>query len=110
MKLKCFAFYDSKGQFFMTPFFYPSVGQASRFFGDLLEDPKASLSKHPEDYSLYLLGEYDDGSGMMFPSTQPAHLISGIEYMRSRENLRSVKAPESEVSVPLNGKVTEVVR
>jgi len=30
-------------------------------------DPKHDMHRHPEDYSLWILGEFDDATGAMLP-------------------------------------------
>lgn len=45
---------------FMQPFFAKSVGEAKRSFRDACGDPKMEFSRHPEDYTLWLLGSWDD--------------------------------------------------
>jgi len=63
MKMLMFGIYDEKSLSYGTPFFQPQIGQAMRAFGDLAKDPQSAIAKHPEDYSLYHLGEYDDHTG-----------------------------------------------
>ena len=63
MKLKVFAIYDSKAQAYMHPFYSNSIGQAVRMFEDASNDPKSQMCKHPGDFTLFHIGEYDDESG-----------------------------------------------
>lgn len=62
MTLKVFAVYDSKALCYGVPFFMPSVGAAVRAFGDLACDPQSSVSKHPTDYILFEVGEFNDST------------------------------------------------
>lgn len=48
---------------FMRPFFAPSTGAAVRSFGDEVKRADSEMAKHPEDYELYKLGEWDDSDG-----------------------------------------------
>lgn len=45
---------------FMQPFFAKSKQEAMRSFGDAVIDPKMEFIKHPNDYSLHFIGEWDD--------------------------------------------------
>lgn len=45
---------------FGRPFYVPSVGVAERSFRDECRNPESEISKHPEDYELFLLGDYDE--------------------------------------------------
>lgn len=59
MILKCFAVFDVKAGAFLPPFFLPETPVAVRVFGDCVNDSQHQFGKHPEDYSLFLLGEFD---------------------------------------------------
>lgn len=60
MILQIFAVYDSKADAYLQPFFMPSKGQAMRSFQDLSNEPKTQFNKHPEDFTLFHIGEFDD--------------------------------------------------
>lgn len=62
-KLKMFAPFDSKLQVYMNPMFFLHTGQAERVWVDLCNGPDSMLSKHPEDFTLFQVGEFDDSSG-----------------------------------------------
>lgn len=64
MKTKVFSVFDSKAAVFGTPFFMPTEGAAVRAFTDAANDGGTLLSKHPEDFSLFLIAEFDDGIGV----------------------------------------------
>lgn len=63
MDLQCFAVHDKKAQAFITPFYLPNEMMASRTFMDCINDDSHQFSKHPEDYSLFLIGTFDMNSG-----------------------------------------------
>lgn len=63
MVQKVFAVRDSKAQAFLQPFFSVSTGAAVRAFGDAVNEGNSPLAKHPEDYLLFELGEFDDNTG-----------------------------------------------
>lgn len=65
MKTIGFSIYDAKAECYGPPFFAPAVGQAVRHFGDLCRDPQSSIAKHPDDYRLYKIGEFDDSTGVI---------------------------------------------
>lgn len=62
---KVCAVFDSAVQTFGQPFFVPAVGAATRSFSDEVNRKAAdnALAAHPEDYTLYELGEFDDVTG-----------------------------------------------
>lgn len=65
MILKVFAVYDSKALLYDRPFFVNTVGSAVRAFSDAVQDKNAVFAKHPGDYQLYEIGNYDDCSGLL---------------------------------------------
>lgn len=61
MELKIFTVYDSKTEAYMPPFFMQSTGQAMRSFEDTINHEKEHVfGKHPEDFTLFELGKFDD--------------------------------------------------
>lgn len=55
-----FAIFDQKSKAYMQPFFAQSAGCAARSFAVAVNDPTTMLSKHPEDFSLWEIGVFDD--------------------------------------------------
>lgn len=108
MKTKMFAVYDLKAACYGTPFFMPREEVAVRTFSDSVNDsnPNNLWNKHPEDYSLFYIGEYDDESCEVTCS-KPSFILSAA-------SVRAMRHPgfPGEVldTVPQNGKVLEGVR
>lgn len=67
MRLNVYTIFDSASQAYMRPFFMQSDGQALRSFTDIAQDADHEIGKHPEDYSLYRIGTYDDQKGALHP-------------------------------------------
>jgi len=69
---------DAYGQ----PIFAASVGGAVRSFADEINRPNENnqLHKHPEDFDLFLLGEFDDQTGE-FDTTRPAQVAVGKDLV-----------------------------
>lgn len=78
MILLAFAVHDSKVGVFNAPFFQRTKGEAIRGFTDAKNDPQSMLNKHPSDYSLWLLGEWNDADGL-FTSGKPLRIIGADE-------------------------------
>ena len=55
-----FSIYDEKAEVFNTPFFQRAEPEAIRAFADLAVDPNTLIGRHPADFSLYYIGEYND--------------------------------------------------
>lgn len=67
---KVFAVYDSKACFFGQPFFDQHVNSAIRNFSDAVNDgsnPNNMWFKHPEDFSLFEIGDFNNETGELVP-------------------------------------------
>lgn len=75
MIMKVFALRDSKAKCFGPPFYMQERAMAIRALSDLVKDGTQMAARHPEDFTLYQLGEYDDFTGV-FTNQNPHDLIS----------------------------------
>ena len=62
-----YAVFDSASGVYDRPWVSNSDGAAIRAFGDIACDAEHPIGKHPEHYSLFRLGDYDDNSGVIEP-------------------------------------------
>lgn len=72
---------------FMRPFFMQTIGQAVRAFADEINrnDKDNALAQHPEDYDLYLLGEFDEQTGRFLGQDNdrlPRQIAVGKEHRK----------------------------
>lgn len=67
---------------FGQPFFVPSVGLAVRSFGDEINNPDGAMFKHPEDFDLYQIGEYEEETGRLVPLERPRQVAIGKEHVK----------------------------
>ena len=65
MKLNAYTIYDVASGIYMRPFFSQADGQAVRGFKDIATDADHEIGKHPEDYTLYRIGNFNDTTGKM---------------------------------------------
>lgn len=78
MIIKLFAVFDSKAALFGQPFSDQQEGSAIRNFSDAVNDssnPNNLWNKHPEDFSLFQIGEFDNNSGELIPCV-PKSLVT----------------------------------
>lgn len=78
MRYKILAIRDRAIDSFAQPFFSASVGAAVRSFSDEINRAHENnqLNKHPEDFDLYMLGEFDDSAGE-FHCSKPSQVAVG---------------------------------
>lgn len=82
MKLVVFSVLDKAVGAFLQPFFSRSKGEAIRSFTDAAGRPDEPFMKHPDDFVLYFIGEFDDSSGLFLPN-EPQRVMSARECMSS---------------------------
>jgi len=76
MKLKMFALYDSKAEAFGPPFFLDTIGQAVRALMDIVNDNQSMVSRHPADFVLYEVGDYDSQTAVV--NNKNPHSLIGL--------------------------------
>lgn len=77
---KAFSIHDTKSGIYNSPFYAHTIGEAERMFKELTLDEKTQVSKHPEDFDLFHVGEYDDNSGTFTSLKSPQHIIKAIQF------------------------------
>ncbi len=78
--LSAFTIRDSAAEAFMRPFFAQSKGAAIRSFSDEVNGGDSPISQHPEDYTLFELGVFDELTGRLSP-TEPQSLGNGSTFL-----------------------------
>lgn len=83
--IKVFSILDAKAQVFSNPWYAPTVAYAIRSFEALANDPGTLIGKHPEDFSLYQLGDFDDGFGK-FADEEPRQIATALSLVKANIN------------------------
>lgn len=78
MKLLVMSILDNKVGAFTSPFYSRAKGEAIRSFSDAVNEEKSQFNRHIDDYALYLLGVFDDNTGM-FVTQEPQRVITARE-------------------------------
>lgn len=84
MKYKIICVRDRAADVYSVPNMVLNTGAAIRAFGDEIrkphtEDRPNQFNTHPEDFDLYLLGEYDDETAS-FETHAPKQIAIGKDY------------------------------
>lgn len=66
-----FTLRDKKAAAFSPIFVHPTIGLAEREITDLANNPDSTLHKHPDDYTLFAIGQYDDALAQLKSYDQP---------------------------------------
>lgn len=79
--IKVFSVYDSKVGAFANPFFAKSNGEAVRMFSDAVNDSTTSLNKHPGDFTLFGIADFDEETGRLEPYDVNLNLGLAITFL-----------------------------
>lgn len=76
--MKVFSVRDRAADVFGRPFFVPTTGQAVRAFTDTINSKEDSeMVRHPDDFDLYHLADFDDETGQFECLSQPKQIAVG---------------------------------
>lgn len=84
MKTLIFTVYDTKAECYLQPFFLPTRGLALRTFTETVNDKSHNFGKYPEDYTLFVLGSYEDQNSEFLLSKAPISLGVGVEFLNPK--------------------------
>lgn len=79
------AVYDAKAECYMQPAFVESRAVAVRAFSDCVNDPNHNFGMHPEDYSLFHIGNYKPRDGTIVAPELPEAIIHAMACVLPKE-------------------------
>lgn len=85
MITQVFSVYDQRASVYLPPMYMQNKGFALRSFEDAINDQSHQFARHPGDYTLVHLGEFDDCSGKFSLLDMPNILINGLECVKNKE-------------------------
>lgn len=81
MKLTACSIFDSAVNTYSPPFFVRSLGLALRDFRKEASNPQSRISESATDYTLFVVGEFNDESGFFDPLPAPRRVVSAHEIL-----------------------------
>lgn len=81
MKLKMFSVYDSKAEAYMQPFYSQTTGLALRSFEAACNKEDHDFYKYGADYTLFLLGEFDQNTAKFDLAPTPVSLGIALTFI-----------------------------
>lgn len=87
MKLRAYSVYDRKALIYMQPFYALTDGAALRIVADAANDAQSALGRHPADYVLFCVGEYDDQKGLLSALAPLEHVIDVQALVQQQPSL-----------------------
>jgi hypothetical protein len=101
MKMLAFSILDAAVAAYGPVFFAPTKGAAIRQFMDICTDQRTAVSRHPADYTLFLVGQFDDQVGELTDRTNEP-LMSAVDAVQA--------AADSQPPLPLEHVVDQKQR
>lgn len=96
-----FTIYDQKAAAYIPPFFMHTSGMAARIFTDMVNDEQHQFSKHPEDYTLFKLGSFNDANAEIILEHTPITMHNGVTLINpSKENADEIQHEPPILSSP----------
>lgn len=88
--MNVYSIYDAAAKAYTTPFFMHNDGLAIRAFQDNINAKDENhISKHPDQYTLFKIGVFDDQTGKIIKSDIIKTLGNGVEYVNEQEQEHS---------------------
>ncbi len=84
MKHQMFVIYDSKANAYLQPWFLTTEAQAQRVFNDCVNDADHNFGRHPEDYTLFNIGQFNDATAEVAWNA-PVTLGNGLQYVKTKK-------------------------
>lgn len=78
---QAFSIFDTAAGVYSPPFFQITKGLAIRIFTDTANDKTNAIGLHPNDYTLFAVGTFDDNTGMFRPEPTPLPIIKANETL-----------------------------
>lgn len=79
--IKLYAVKDKASNTTANPFSFSNDRDAVDGLRQVAKDEKTSIGKHPEDFDLYFLGDYDPREMKIIPLDQPKLIIGAAELL-----------------------------
>ncbi len=104
MTLMAFAIRDMVADRYLEPFFTINTNTALRSFQSACQNIEDNLSKYPDDYSLYLIGEWDSIQGALI-GKEPVRIARATDF--TQPTATPADLPADPMGSRTNDKITE---
>lgn len=82
MKQKVYSLFDKKANAYLTPVYFSNAAEANRMLQTVVQTSDNNISRYPEDFVLYQLGEYDNSSGRFTSLDTPLFVSNATSYKK----------------------------
>lgn len=102
MKQRIYSVYDSAAAIYQRPFVAQTDGEVTRSFSDIATSADHEIGKHPEDYTLFCLGTFNDGTGEIMP-LPPLKIATALELVSLARNVNRDQVEELDTKLKSPG-------
>ncbi len=99
MKVQCYAIFDTCSGIYEKPFFSTADDVVKREFQDVAVSADHPINKHPEHYSLWRLGVFNNENGAL-TNEQNECLWTATEAISQSQTLESIRKDTNLVELP----------
>lgn len=89
---KIFSIFDKKSGLFSGLTLFVNHSEAVRSFQDAVGNSGSLFCSHPEDFDLYCLGEFNEGSGLIYCDSDTKELVISAVDLVSKKEVSSVNS------------------
>jgi len=83
MRTSIFTIYDNAAKAHLMPFFAHNSAMAERTFMDAINEPGHRFNKHPDHYTLFIHGSFEDEDAEFTLQAAPKSIGNGVQYKNS---------------------------
>lgn len=84
---RAYSIFDRKALVYSSPFFALNDSVAARTCTDAVSDVNSSLGRHPGDYVLFLVAQFDDQTGAVVPVSPLVHVCDVLALVPNQPML-----------------------
>lgn len=97
MLLYAYSIFDKKALTYSPPFYGVAHGQAVRSVMDACADPNSNLGRHPADFTLYCVGQFNDATGDLLAFKEREPVSEVVALLPRKQPDMFFDAPSGEV-------------
>ena len=90
MRLNIYTIFDTAAAVYKRPFVAQADGEVLRVFKDMALNKDHEIGAHPEDYSLWRIGTFDDNTALVVAETKEC-LATGTELVAQARSVDVVR-------------------
>ncbi len=94
MKINIYTIYDTASGLYRFPMFVSSDGEALRSFSDAALNAESDIGKHPEDYTIFRNGSFNDVTGEIL-GEQPESLKTALACVAASRQIIKDELPDN---------------